>query len=189
MLKALKWFLYGLLVLVGAFTLATFFVPKSYALSRSLEVAAPPALVFSQVVDLEAWQQWNPWNAADPDITIEYGATRVGVGAEYRWESAVLGGGRMQVTAVEFPGRVEYLLEFTGYESQPSTSAFVIEAGADAGRSVVTWTLEGSVGDAFYGRWSTLLMERFVGPSYEEGLRKLAARCEQMAALADFTQE
>lgn len=183
-MKWLKWILVGCVLLLLTFGVATFFVPKTYDVRRSVVIEAPASLIFSQVVDLEAWQKWNPWNKADPDIQIEYGPERSGLGAEYSWQSEVAGSGTMRIVEVGFPNKVRYELEFEGYENQISISRFLIEEGPERGANTVTWTFEGDVGDSFFGRWSTLVMDAFIGPSYERGLAQLKTRCEELARAA-----
>ena len=176
-----KWFIVVVASLLGLFILATFFLPTDYYVERSVEINAPAIAVYPQVADLEVWQEWNPWNELDPEMTIEYGEITVGKGAFYSWKSDVAGSGKMTITDAEAPSMVSYELVFEGYENAPSFSKMLLATEDPLGPTTVTWTFEGSVGDKFFARWMAFLMDKFVGTSYEQGLQALKERCESVA--------
>jgi uncharacterized protein YndB with AHSA1/START domain len=180
-MKVVKWLIGAVALLLGIFILITFFLPREYEVERSVEIAAPAELVFSQVVDLEVWQEWNPWNEMDPDMLIEYGELSSGPGASYTWKSDVAGDGGMKIIKVEAMEHVRYELTFEGYEENPAYSSLYITSGEDPTTSTVRWTFEGNVGDSFFGRWMSVMVDKFIGPSYEKGLASLKERCEALA--------
>ncbi|MFO7724800.1 MAG: SRPBCC family protein, partial [Oceanipulchritudo sp.] len=135
-----------------------------------------------QVVDLEAWQEWNPWNEVDPDIEIIYGERSEGTGASYSWESDIAGDGEMRILEAVPNEFVRYELIFEGYEDLPSYSEIEIEPVDEPQGTHVTWTFEGNVGSNFFARWMSVMVDRFVGSSYEDGLEALKERCEELAA-------
>lgn len=180
-MKIVKWLIALVAVLFVLFLVITFFLPKSYTVERSMEIDAPAELIYSQVVDLEMWQEWNPWNEMDPEIAIEYGETKVGPGASYTWESDVAGDGAMKIIEATPVEHVRYELIFEGYEELPSYSSIYISPGGEDGPSTVSWSFEGSVGDNFFARWMSVMVDKFVGPSYEKGLEALKERCETLA--------
>ncbi|NDV61853.1 SRPBCC family protein [Puniceicoccales bacterium CK1056] len=180
-MKIVKWLIALVALLLGLFVLITFFLPTEYEIERSTEINTPAELVFSQVVDLVAWQEWNPWNEMDPDMLIEYGELSAGPGASYTWQSDVAGDGAMKIIKVEGMEHVRFELLFEGYEDNPSYSSLFISEGSSEGSSTVRWTFEGNVGDSFFGRWMSVMIDKFVGPSYEKGLQSLKERCEALA--------
>jgi hypothetical protein len=188
-MKFVKWIIIAVAALLGLFVAVTAFLPKDYAVERSIEVAAPISLVYSQVVDLEAWQAWNPWNELDPDIIIEYGEKKVGEGAWYEWKSEAAGNGKMTITETDVPVSVHYVLSFEGFEDLPSYSAMLLKTGDPLSPTQVTWTFEGTVGNRFFARWMCVLMDKFVGQNYEKGLEKLKDRCEGMVEAATAGQD
>lgn len=179
-MKVVKWVILVIAVLLGLFIAVTFFLPKEYEMSRSIAIEARPGIVYNQVADLEAWQEWNPWSRMDPSIDIEYGEKRVGVGASYSWEGETAGSGTMEIVEAHPPLLVEYHLEFGGYEDTPSTSRILITPDPEGGPTEVTWTFEGSVGDQFFARWMSVMIDSLVGKSYEEGLQALKKRAEHV---------
>lgn len=181
-MKFVKWLIIFVAVLFGLFLLITFFLPREYSVARSIEIEAPAEVVYSQVVDLEAWQEWNPWYEIDPEMAISYGEKKVGTGASYSWESDVAGNGQMTIIATEPNAYVEYELVFEGYEELPSTSGVHITPGEEEEPTAVRWTFEGSVGKNFFARWMSVMADKFIGSSYEKGLQSLKERCEALAA-------
>lgn len=179
-MKFLKWLLIIVAGLLGLFVVVSFFLPKEYYVERSITVSAPAVLVYSQVADLEAWQEWDPWGELDPDMTVSFGESRVGLGASYSWQSETSGNGSMEIVEVDPPNLAKFKLVFEGYEDNPSYSRMLLEAADAIGPTTVTWTFEGDVGEKLFARWMVLLMDKFVGVNYEKGLANLKARCEGM---------
>ena len=179
-MKFVKWLLIVLAFLVGLFVVITFFLPKDYYVERSIEIEAPALLVYAQVVDLEAWQTWNPWNDLDPDMALSYGDPTVGKGASYSWVSEVTGDGTMEIIEAISPLQVRYKMTFEGYEDEPGFSSMLLDAANPVGPTRVTWTFEGEVGDRFFAPWLGIMMDTLLGPSYEKGLASLKERCEAM---------
>ncbi len=177
-MKFVKWLIVAVAVLLGLFVLVTFFLPQDYYVERTTRINAPAPVVYSQVADLEAWQKWNPWSDLDPEMEITYGESKVGQGASYSWISEAAGNGSMTITEADAPNHVRYKLAFEGYESQPSFSEMILKSDNPAGPTTVTWTFEGDVGDKFFARWMAVLMDKFVGASYDKGLAALKERCE-----------
>ncbi len=177
-MKFLKWLLIILVVVLGLFFAVSFLLPKAYYVERSTTINAPAMVVYKEVVDLEAWQTWNPWNELDPAMTISYGEIKVGVGASYSWQSDKAGNGTMRITDTLAPSFARYELIFEGYEENPSFTEFKLEGENPSGPTTVTWTFEGDVGDKLFARWMVILMDKMVGASYEQGLAKLKEKCE-----------
>jgi hypothetical protein len=181
-MKFVKWLVALVAVLLGLFFLITFFLPQDYKVERTIVMEAPAALVYSQVTDLEVWQDWSPWYELDPDMELEYGEIKSGPGATYSWKSDIAGNGSMAIIEVVPLEVVRFQIIFEGYEDLPSYSAIQIDALEGGSRSSVSWSFEGTVGDNFFARWMTVLADKFVGPSYEKGLEVLKQRCEALAA-------
>jgi hypothetical protein len=180
MMKAVKWIIIAVAVLLGLFVLVTLFLPKDYYVERTEIIEAPAVVIYVQIADLKAWQEWNPWKEMDPDMALTYGEATSGMGAWYSWESEIAGSGRMTIIEADPPKNIRFELLFKGYESVPSYSGFTLEGEELTGPVKVTWSFEGSVGDKLFARWMTLFIDKFVGESYENGLKALKERCEGM---------
>ncbi|MGA1205195.1 MAG: SRPBCC family protein [Opitutales bacterium] len=180
-MKFVKWFIIVVAVIFGLFVAVTFFLPKEYYVERSTEIEAPALVVYMQAIDLEAWQTWSPWTKYDPDMSIIYGEKKAGTGAFYSWKSDVTGDGTMTIIDSKSPEFVRYELIFEGYEDQPGFASIILAAASPMGPTKVTWTYEGNVGDKFFARWLAVLMDKFLGPGYEEGLANLKAKSEAIS--------
>lgn len=57
----LKRILIGLAAIVLVFAFVVALLPSDFRVARSATIAAPPAVVFSQVNDFHKWMAWSPW--------------------------------------------------------------------------------------------------------------------------------
>lgn len=178
MMKFVKWLILSVALLLLVFCAITYFLPREYYIERSTEVKAPALLIFANVADLESWQTWNPWNKMDPDIELSYGEKRVGSGASYSWTSEKIGDGSMHIIEAKAPEYVQYKLLFEGYEDNPGFSEMILKAESATGPTTVTWTFQGETGDKFFAPWMGVMMDKLLGPSYEQGLKDLKQTCE-----------
>ncbi|HEV7707120.1 MAG TPA: SRPBCC family protein, partial [Asanoa sp.] len=70
----------------------------TYTVSRSIDIAAPPARIYPKIADFHNWTQWSPWEDMDPDIKREYSGAESGLGAAYAWSGNTKAGkGRMEI--------------------------------------------------------------------------------------------
>ena len=92
MLKTLLLIVLAALVLLLAYAATR---PDTFRVERSAQIQAPPDRLFPLINDLRAFNTWNPYEKKDPAIKGSYGATTVGPGATYAWESDKVGVGEM----------------------------------------------------------------------------------------------
>lgn len=165
------------IVLVSMATLFACFVvigamlPSTYVVSRSTEIHAPIETVYTWVSDLRNNERWSPWVASDPTVRITYGPKTEGIGAWYHWTSEDSGAGRLTVIDASPPKRWEAMLDFR--EQGEAKDIWHFEKKGNAVK--VTWTLQGDTGNNLAARYLALLMDRMVGPSFEDGLRRLSS--------------
>lgn len=179
-MKVVKWIIGVVAVLFVVFLLVTAFLPTEYSMERRVTIEARPGVIYNQLVDLEAWQEWNPWNEVEPALEVSYGDETIGEGAYYEWSGEASGNGRMEIVETQPPFLVRYRLVFDGYEDNPSRSAFRLDPQSDGSGTEVIWSFSGSVGDSFFARWLSVLIDSLVGASYEQGLEALKDRCEEL---------
>jgi uncharacterized protein YndB with AHSA1/START domain len=117
--------------------------------------------------------------AKDPATTLSYSGAESGAGAEWSWQSATQGRGRMRFDRADPPQRLAYTLVFEDMGAT-STGEFVLEPIADASGRVtgtrVTWRLESVFGRNLPMRGFGLVLDRVVGPDFESGLARLDAQ-------------
>ncbi len=82
----------GLLAAIAAFAVLVALQPTKYHVERTVELDAPPEIVFAHVSDLEGFQRWSHWADADPNMKKTFGEITAGLGATYEWSGNTPGG-------------------------------------------------------------------------------------------------
>lgn len=125
----LKKLLIGLGVLLAVFLIVVATRPDTYTVSRSLEMAAPPAVVFAQVNDFHKWDAWSPWAKLDPNQKVTFGGPESGKGATYAWEgNDDVGAGRMTIEDSSADAKVKIKLEFLRPFPSNADTSFTFDA-------------------------------------------------------------
>jgi uncharacterized protein YndB with AHSA1/START domain len=162
-------------VVIGAVVVA-FFLPRHAIVARSVEIAAPPAVVFPLVGDLRRFNEWSPWAEIDPEAVYTFTGPIDGVGQTLNWESKDkrVGAGRMSIAAIEPGSRVVLDVDFD--TEQGALSTLVVEPAGAGTR--VTWTFDSDLGFNPVARYFGMMLDGMVGPDYEKGLARLKAVAE-----------
>jgi uncharacterized protein YndB with AHSA1/START domain len=178
-MKILQWSL----AVVGALALLAvaigYFLPSAFEVKRSIDVKAPPAKVYDLVADPRRWAQWSAWNRRDPKMDLHFSGPPFGQGAKWSWKSATEGSGSMEFVRVEPNVSIEYTLAFSDY-GMKSGGTWRFEPVA--GGTHVTWTNAGDLGRNPLKHFLAVMMDRMVGPDFDEGLRNLKAVAESPAS-------
>ena len=162
----------GLVLLIAAFAVVVWFQPDTYRLTRSTVIAAPPAAVFSQVNDLQKWENWSPWAKLDPNAKITFSGPQAGPGASFKWDgNDKVGAGTMTITDSKPNERIATRTDFVKPFEGTSDAEFIFWPRGD--QTDVTWTMSGT--HNFIGKAICLVMsmEKMVGPDFEKGLAQL----------------
>lgn len=181
MLAFLKWSVLTLLALIVALIGYGFWLPSSATVTRSVEIDAPPEVVFELLNGFTRFNEWSPWAGLDPDARYELEGPASGVGAVQRWmsEQRQVGSGRQEIRVSEPYRLIEIDLRFSGFEAARNTSRFELEPRAGGTR--LTWAYESEVGSNLLGRYFLLLLDRMGGDQYQQGLLRLKALVEREA--------
>lgn len=175
-MKPLKKIVLALMVIPIGLIVISLFLPSRYRVERSLVMQAKAEAVYAQVSVLKKWPDWTAWTVAKyPDMKCSFAGPESGVGASYSWEGKSSGVGSLKVTRADAGKRLDYDMDFENGKYL-STGAIVIEP--ENGAVKVTWFNEGNLGWNPVSRYFGLLMDRMMGPDFEEGLRKLQQRVE-----------
>ena len=175
-MKRIKQCLIAVLLLVVALVVVSQFLPSSYHVERSVLVAAKPVAIYPWVAVLKKWPEWSPWTTAkDPTLVYRYEGPEEGVGAVSRWDSKKMGDGMMRLIQAESTKGVAFDLAFEKGKYL-SVGRIAFEPSGDATR--VVWSMDGKAGSNPVDRLFGLVMDRMVGPDFEEGLGKLKLKVE-----------
>lgn len=168
-----------IVVLLGL-AAASFLLPGSYRVERSIEIGAPAARVFEYVGDLRQWPTWTIWSERDPQMQRTFSPVSAGVGAWQKWDGPEAGRGELTITASEPPSRLAYEFYLPAYEMRSLGELTITPAGE--GRVRVVWSDAGKLGYNPASRWMGLLMDRMIGGDFAEGLARLKLLSEKPAS-------
>ena len=151
--------------------------PADFRISRSITVAAAPAVVFAQVNDFHKWEAWSPWAKLDSTMKTSFDGPASGEGASYSWSGDDKAGeGKMLITKSRPPELVLINLEFTRPMSATNLTEFTFKP-QDQG-TLVTWTMSGTNNFAAKAFHLVMDMEKLLGPDFEKGLAAMKVAAE-----------
>jgi len=169
----------ALAVFVALVVIGGFFVPSSWQVEESVEVAAAPVDILPLVETPRRWEEWAAWTKARyPDMESEYAGPERGAGAIWRWRGRSSGNGTLEITKSDPASGIDYVLTFEGFSPTPGGLRFeTVPVGTR-----VVWWMKGDVGNNPLARYFSLLMEPMMGKDLRAGLGKLKAVAEAAAA-------
>ncbi len=153
--------------------------PQHSYMKREIEISAPVEIIFDYSNNLQKFvENWSPWTDKDPQMTTQYNDISSGVGAKYEWKGhpKKVGYGLMEIIESEPNKKVKSLLKFGG-----KGDAFVtLEIhNINDKTATVTWDFTSDAGNNPVGRIFGSMMDKFLGPDFELGLKKLKETCEK----------
>ncbi len=158
--------------------------PAEYHVERTLEIEAPPEVVFALVNDFRQFSRYSPWEAKDPSLKKTFGEKTSGVGATYGWSgNDEVGAGTMTIIEAAPPTELAMRLDFVEPMVSTAVAGFHISK-TDTGTKA-TWYVDGK--NDFGGKAFCLFgdIDTHIGSAYEQGLVKLnIAAKEDVAAAA-----
>ncbi|MBS9463858.1 SRPBCC family protein [Flagellimonas sp. 389] len=153
--------------------------PKSYNVSRSIEIKKSKAVVFENLKYLKNQDAWSPWNKKDPNMNKKFTGTDGEVGAISYWNgNKDVGEGEQEITKIVEGERVESQLRFLKPWKSTSNAYLTAEAVGDE-TTKVTWGFSGKNKFPFSIFMLFMNMDKAVGGDFEEGLASLKATLEE----------
>lgn len=134
-------------------------------MSRSIEINAPLATVFSKLIDLHEYVKWNPFPEGDP--TNQADVSGAGVGSSLIWKGDKTGEGKMTITNIEPEKDIVVKMEFYKPMSGEGKVQWITNAQSDS-KTELVWTFEQEL--TFFNRYFGLVMESMMGKHFEKGL-------------------
>jgi Polyketide cyclase / dehydrase and lipid transport len=177
-MKILKKILIVIAVLIAIIAITGMFMSPKVHVERSMEMNAAPEAVYSQIADLNMWDNWMPWNKIDPEMKKTFGEKTSGEGASYSWESnhGDVGNGMVTITKAVPNELVETALDFK--ENGMATGSYKIEK-TDKGSRVI-WSMETDMGANPFLRIMGSMMDMMMGPVFDKGLHSLDSSASAM---------
>lgn len=176
MSKFLKNLTLGLALFMLVLGLIGFTLPSSKALQRSVVINAPASKIFPFVNNLKNFNLWSPWSKLDPDTEYVFTGPDEGIGARVVWksENKSVGEGSQEIVESRTHEYVKTNLNFGG--GGPANAEFFLDQ--NGGSTKVTWTFQTEF-EGMLARYFGLMLDKWVGGAYEEGLQNLKSYGEQ----------
>ncbi|MEX0315763.1 MAG: SRPBCC family protein [Allomuricauda sp.] len=175
-MTTLLYILAGIVLLI---LILAMIAPKSYNVSRSIEIAKPKSEVFENLRFLKNQDAWSPWNKKDPNMEKKFTGTDGEVGATSYWNgNKDVGEGEQELTKIVDGERIESELRFLKPWKSTSDAYLLTEDSGD-GKTKVTWGFSGK------NKFPTSIfmlfmnMDKAVGGDFEEGLASLKSLLEK----------
>lgn len=152
--------------------------PAEYTISRTIMIQASAEKVFPYLNSMVLAEEWAPWKAEDPQMTMKHPEPTEGLGAKSIWESpGRMGHGSATIVEVQPLQKVGIKLEYTKPMKMEQVSEYILES-AEGGVNV-TWKVQGT--NNIMGRVMCLFMDmdKMVGGMFEKGLAKLKVVAEK----------
>lgn len=159
-------------------------MPAKVGVTRSIEVAAPPAALYPLIADFKnGWARWNAFDDEDPAIAYRYEGPDRGIGAIQDWTSKKIGDGRMTLTRADSLTGVGFKLEMGpgGKDFRRTGTLAMREEGS---RTLLTWTDSAELGKSPTQRLMGPVLAKMTAKSLEASLANLKKLAEAAAATA-----
>jgi effector-binding domain-containing protein/uncharacterized protein YndB with AHSA1/START domain len=180
----MRWFAIAIAALLAlavvSFGVGYFVLPAKLVVERDVEIARPRAAVFALLDNLNTFNEWSPWFAADPQAAYEIEGDR-GVGQTATWVSKTgrIGSGSQKIIRSVANERVVTRMDFGARGS--ADTVFDIERTPTGSR--VTWSfISDCTANPVYVpcRFMNLLTAPAIAQDYESGLERLKGLAEQL---------
>ena len=171
-----KWLLSFLAALLFFAFILPLFLPNKYSVERSIVINKSRDDVYSKIINLEAWPEWSPWNAMDPEAEYQVVGPEGVVGTFSTWKGEKIGSGKQTLTQLVDPELVVFAIEFHETQQGLAQSSFTLSETENG--TNVTWAIQGELTYPLE-RYFGLMMDSMLGKEFEKGLSSLKANLEQ----------
>jgi hypothetical protein len=165
--------IYILIGLVSLLFILSLIAPKTYDVSRSVEIAKPKVEVFNYLRLLKNMDEWSPWAKKDPKMEKKFTGVDGEVGAQSFWNgNKQVGEGEQEIKKIISGDRIESELRFLKPFKSISDCYTKVEDVSN-GNTKVTWGFSGT--NKFPMTIFSLFksMDSMVGPDFEQGMASL----------------
>jgi hypothetical protein len=152
--------------------------PDSFAVQRSITIAAPADRVHGLIDDFKRWSDWSPWEKIDPALKRTHSGAASGKGAVYEWAgNKDVGSGRMEITDSSPASKVVIKLDFLQPFEAHNITEFTL--APQGGGTQVTWKMHGPAPFVTKLMQVFVSMDKMVGKDFETGLANMKAAAEK----------
>ncbi len=173
-MKLIKKIILGLLVIIALVLIIGFFMPKNYAVKRTITINQPKDSVFKFVKFLKNQDKFSVWNKMDPNMKKTTSGVDGTVGFIAGWESKDenLGVGEQEIKKITEGQRIDYELRFK-VPFEAKDHAFMSTETVSANQTKVTWGFDGAMPYPMNIMMPFMNMEKMLGDDLQKGLADL----------------
>lgn len=176
MKKLLRYLIIFLILIAIAAVALMYFSPKQMVFEESIEIDAPPTMVYNMVNDFKNWESWSPWKDLDPEAINTYTDKSAGVGAQWSWKgNDQIGEGTQKIVESVKGEKIKTELQFSGWDGNAYSDWNFAKNGD---KTAATWNFEGSE-TPFVFRPFNLLMKSGLKKTYRTGLERIKKQAEE----------
>jgi len=179
-MKILKYIGLGLAAIVALALITGLFLPKDYAVSRTVTIQRSNADVFEYARMIRNQEDYSVWWKMDPNQVNTYTGEDGTVGFVAAWKSELdsVGSGEEEIIALEEGKRIGFALRFKEpFESNASSE--MLFASTDSNSTTLTWNFKGDMSYPFNVMQLFMSMEDMLGNDIEQGLNNVKAILEK----------
>lgn len=151
---------------------------SKYSIQTSIHIDATAKKIFDVLIDLNRFDEWNPFRTFDESVTSHVTQSKPGVGSTYDYQGKKIGKGRQLITAVNKPSTITSQMFFYRGDVVRDTVTVEYRLVEDSTGTVVTWFMEGerNLMGSFMGR--VMGFDKMMGKSFATGLGQLKGLIE-----------
>ena len=150
--------------------------------SESVVIGAPVDKVFSYILDLRNWKDWNAWIRYEKDVPLEYSHDVSEEGGYYSWNGKVIGSGKLSHYKIVPNKKIEQKIQFLKPFKSSSYISWTFEE--ENGKTKVTWGMNGKL--PFFMKPMLNKMKDSLSRDYKIGLLYLAQTLSAKAPKMDL---
>jgi effector-binding domain-containing protein len=143
-MKIFKYILFLILIVIIGASVYIGTKDGSYDVAVTQQIPAPESLLFEQVNELRNWQLWGPWNEADPEMSVSYGAISAGEGASYAWKSEIEGNGSISTQKTVKNDTILQKITFETPLGDSNSNVYWYFSSKEIGVTNITWGMKGN---------------------------------------------
>jgi len=179
-MKVVKKILYVLLGIIALILIVAAFVPKKYAMVRSVEINKSNTVVFEYIKYVKNQDNFSAWAKLDTETKKDFTGIDGEVGFISAWESdnKEVGKGEQEIMKIEEGKRIDFELRFIEPFTATDYAYFTTEV-VDSATTTVNWGFDGEVSYPMNIMLLWMNMEEMLGSDLEKGLQNLKVILEE----------
>lgn len=170
-MKIIKILLIIVVSLVVLFFAIGSFLPSHCHIERSVNIKTTDKELFNELNGFKSFQKWSPWAKKDPKAKYWFSGPETGIGARMDWKGDPnsVGSGYQKVLDVK-PN--EFINVELVFDPMVKANASYKIQNIENGLVKLTWGFDEDLHN-ITERYFGLMMEKFLGPDYQEGVNNL----------------